>query len=216
MECSHGSLSALWVCMCVYLCLCASIPVSRGKEKRPDNVGAQNRKGFKIRLQCKGGNSSTGRFLLLSLGPGSWISSASLPSPRAGGRLWVRTGTTSLLDHGLMCREDRARDCALSLAAMGMQREVGTSGYGSLSVSLQGQWFLAQDVVAGKPDCSGMLCSRVLWFCSPHRQARTQCTRLAGCEHPQAADTPSLTALHTGSLVTLTRHWNPMTHFSGP
>lgn len=36
------------------------------------------------------------------------------------------------------------------------------SGCGSRSVSLQSQWFLAQDVVAGKPDCSGMLCSRVL------------------------------------------------------
>lgn len=45
---------------------------------------------------------------------------------------------------------------------MGMQREVGMSGHGSFSVSLLGQWFLAQDVVAGKPDLSGMLCSRVL------------------------------------------------------
>lgn len=43
-----------------------------------------------------------------------------------------------------------------------MQREVGMSGRGLFSVSLLGQWFLAQDVVAGKPDCSGMLFSHVL------------------------------------------------------
>ncbi|KAF7487236.1 hypothetical protein GHT09_000289 [Marmota monax] len=48
-----------------------------------------------------------------------------------------------------------------SLAAKRMQREEGPSGCGSLSVSIWGQWFLAQDVVAGKPDCSGMLCSYV-------------------------------------------------------
>lgn len=71
-----------------------------------------------------------------------------------------------------MCREDRAWDCVLALAAMGIQREVGTSGRGSLSVSLQGQWFLAQDVVAGKPDCSGMLRLCVLRLCSPSKPGR--------------------------------------------
>lgn len=86
--CSHGSFSALRVCMFVCLCLCASISVCCGKEEKADNVGAQNRKGFKIRLRCKGGNSSIGHsllLLLLFLGSGFWISSAGLPRLRAGG-----------------------------------------------------------------------------------------------------------------------------------
>lgn len=106
--------------VCIYFCLL------REREKA-DNVGAKNRKGFKIRLGCKAGNSYEGHFLLLFFGSGFWISSASLPSRRTGGRLWAgRTGTTSLLDHWLMCREDRAWDCALGLTATGMQREVHT------------------------------------------------------------------------------------------
>lgn len=147
-----------------------------GKRKRQTMWVPKIGRASKLRLRCKGGNSSVGHFLLLLLllfpGSGFWVSSAGLPRLRAGGGLWAgRPGTTLLLDHWLMCREDRAWDCALCLAARGMQREVGTSGYGSLSVSLQGQCFLAQDVVAGKPDCSGMLGSRVLWLCSPRRQA---------------------------------------------
>lgn len=44
--------------------------------------------------------------------------------------LWAgRSETTLLLDRWLMSREDRAWDCALHLAAKGMKREVGTSGY---------------------------------------------------------------------------------------
>lgn len=66
-----------------------------------------------------------------------------------------------------------------------MQREVGTSGHGSLSVSLRGQWFLAQDVVAGKPDYSGMLCLRVLGLCSPLRPGRELSVLPADCEHPR-------------------------------
>lgn len=45
-------------------------------------------------------------------------------------------------------------------------------------VSLQGQWFLAQDVVAGKPNYSGMLCSNVLLLCPTHLRLGTPCTCL--------------------------------------
>lgn len=45
-------------------------------------------------------------------------------------------------------------------------------------VSLRGQWFLAQDVVAGKPNYSGMLCSNVLLLCSTHLRLGTPCTCL--------------------------------------
>lgn len=114
-----------------------------------------------------------------------------------------RTGTTSLLDRRPTCREDRAWDCALGLAAVGMQREVGTSGCGSISVSLWSQWFLAQDVVAGKPDCSGMLCSRVLRLCSPHRLKNSVYWPCRPGAPPGLQHTLP-TAAHTGSLVTLT------------
>lgn len=37
-----------------------------GKEQKPTNVGAQNRKGLKIRLKCKGVSRPEGHLLLLS------------------------------------------------------------------------------------------------------------------------------------------------------
>lgn len=62
-------------------------------------------------------------------------------------------------------------------------------------------------------------CACVLRLCSPHKPGRELSVLEADCEHPQASDTPSLTVVHTGSLVT-SRHsspsQNPMTHFSGP
>ncbi|ELK18414.1 hypothetical protein PAL_GLEAN10008546 [Pteropus alecto] len=104
--------------------------VEARKEEKVDNVGAQNRQSFKIRLQCKGGNSSEGHFLLLLFrGSGFLDFLCSLPRLRAGVGLWAgRSETTLLLDRWLTCREDRAWDCALHLAAKGMKREVGTSG----------------------------------------------------------------------------------------
>lgn len=178
--------------------VCSYFGVLREREKGRD-VSTQNRKGFKIRVQCTGENISEGHFLLLLfLGSRFWASSA---SPGAGERLWIgRTGATFLLGPWLLCRGDRARDCALSLAAMGMQREVGTSGCGLLSVSLQGQWFLAQDVVAGKPDCSGMLCSRVLWLCSPGRQAKNSVCSPCRLRAPPG---------HGHTLPRSLAHWTP-------
>nr|XP_031323214.1 meiosis 1 arrest protein isoform X1 [Camelus dromedarius] len=178
-KCVLTGLSLQYVYTCVRAFVCVHLFLFC-KEEKAASAAAKNRKGFKMRLRCKGGNSSEGRFLLLlfHIGSGFWISSARLPRLRMGwGVLWAgRTGTrSSLLGCWLTGREDRAWDCAVGLAAAGMQREVGTSSYGSLGVSLQGQWFLAQDVVAGKPDGSGTLCSRVLQLRSP-RRPRTPCT----------------------------------------
>lgn len=64
MACSHGSLCIINVHVCVPVFVCIYFCLLREKEKA-DNVGAQSRKGFKIRLGCKGGNSSEGNFLLL-------------------------------------------------------------------------------------------------------------------------------------------------------
>lgn len=82
------------MCADVCTCLCASIFV----EEKVANVGAQDRKGFKMRLLGNRGNCAAGHFLPpspmppappppppLFLGSGFWISSASLPWLKAGG-----------------------------------------------------------------------------------------------------------------------------------
>lgn len=144
------------VFVCIYFCLL------REREKA-DNVGAQNRKGFKIRLGCKGGNT----LKAISSSSSSLDPDSGFPPPASpvggqeGGSGWenwnhLAAGSLAYVQRGqslgLCSRLDGHRDAERG----------GHSGGGSLSVSLQGQWFLAQDVVAGKPDCSGMLCSRVL------------------------------------------------------
>lgn len=115
------SLQYVYTCVSAFVCVHLFLFC---KEEKAASAGAKNRKGFKMRLRCKGGNSSEGHFLLLlfHIGSGFWISSARLPRLRMGrGVLWAgRTGTrSSLLGCWLTGREDRAWDCAVGLAAAG-------------------------------------------------------------------------------------------------
>lgn len=96
-----------------------------------------------------------------------------------------------------------------------MQRGVGTEAV-ARSVShfrANGSWhrMLWPENLAAQ-EC----CARVS-FGSAHPAGRPELSGLAfQTVSTPGLDTPSLTALHTGSLVFLTMLWNPMTHFSEP